>query len=268
MKNNSVDITAPLQRSNTFKGKINALIDYLYIGTVECKVRETIKKPILSSKPKYIVRDIRVSSGTPEYLKSYLNTSWKYLELSLKKTLENDQGFYNTRKILMECRSKCAREIERYAVDDRYTFEAIHSFVIVSKEEKYPAFFDNLIFSDHHKTEMTDQCLVRQSFLKRLYAFLDNHLISLINIPDTASNPIGWDSDNKEMEITEFLYALRLIGRINIKGDLSEPQFREKFFNFFGLSDKDYNKRTNEIRRRKNRPLFLKQLVDALESAT
>lgn len=265
MQKNFNNINAPLQESESFEGKIDAIIQYLYIGTIYCTVDKNIRAPIRSSKPKYKVKSIQVRSGTPEYLLSYLNTSWKYLEQTLETELEKEGGFFNTRKALNECKSKIYREIEKYNFKDNYTYEAIHSVSIISKTGIYPALRENMIFKPKHFEYLRMHCLARISFLTRLLSFVDSKLNSIINLPEIQSSPYEWNS-NKEIEITELLYALRLSGRIKIK-EGTELQFREKFFNFFGLHDKDYNKRTKDIRDRKIKAKFLRELAEEIDKA-
>ena len=266
MKTEPLEILAPLQKADSFKGKIDALIEYLYPGAIECTVKETIENPIESSSEKYTVLDLYIPGGNPSYINSYLKTSWEYLSETLDKELDTDNGYQNTRSMLLQCRQQCHLEIEKYEFDDPYTFEAIHSVVIRTGTDRYPAFLENLVLNTEHWTEMRDHCLVRRSFLKKLYNYIDEALLRLTNIPE-KHNLVEWNSDKAELEITELLYALKLTGRISLKDEITEVQFREKFFNFFGLNEKEYNKRVTDIKRRKKRPLLLNELSDAIEDA-
>jgi hypothetical protein len=46
MENNSIEISAPLKKAGPFEGKIDTLINFLNIGTDECRVKEVfIKRP-------------------------------------------------------------------------------------------------------------------------------------------------------------------------------------------------------------------------------
>jgi hypothetical protein len=254
----------PLKQSKTFEGKIDSLIKYLYIGTVRVTTKKLIKGPVNSSKMKIMVETINIPTGTLEYITSYMNTSWEYLEKTMDDLLNSNAGFYNTRKILNDCKIKCYRQIESYELSDSYTFDAIHSFIISNKLGEFPVLFTNLIFEEKHLNMLRDHCKVRSAFLKRLHYFIDYKLTTLLNLPEVASKIYEWDSPQKEMEISEFLYALKLSGRIKILTG-SEEQFRQQFFNFFGLEDKDFNKRTHDLRRRKSKSIFLSKLVEALE---
>ncbi len=254
----------PLKQSKTFEGKINSLIDYLRIGTVWVTTKKKIKEPVTSPKAKIKVETIFISSGTPEYITSYMNTCWEYLEKSLDNLLKSNAGFYNVRNILNDCRLKCFRQIESYDLSDSYTFDAIHSFLITNKIGGFPILFTDLILEQKHLDILRDHCKVRAAFFKRLHFFIDHKLTTLLNLPEVAPKIYEWDSPQNELEISEFLYALKLSGRIKILAG-TEEQFRQQFFNFFGLEDKDFNKRTHDLRRRKNKSIFLRKLIDELE---
>src|SRR5688572_29339548 len=109
MKRNLIKPIAPLQKSKSFPGKIDALINYLKFDTISFTVKEKINSPIISNKKKYRVVDIYSPMSTPSYLTSYLDTAWKYLENSLQKQLLKD-GFYNTRQMMLTYRRKCYQE--------------------------------------------------------------------------------------------------------------------------------------------------------------
>jgi hypothetical protein len=128
---------------------------------------------------KVTVQNIYVKTGSPEYINSYLNTSWKYLDKSLEKLISSDEGFYNTRKILLDCKTKCFHEMDKYDLSDIYAFEAIHSFSVVSKHGTFPVMYDNLVWKPEHLNILRDHCKVRSSFLRRLHE---------LKSPNTYSN--------------------------------------------------------------------------------
>lgn len=265
MKKLNKDPIAPLKQARTFNGKIDALINYLKIKTVYCHIDEKLSKPPTSPKRKFKVKSIYIRTGSLSYITSFMNTTWPYLDVELEKLVESNTGYYNIRKTLLDCKSKCFREREKYDMSDEYQFEAIYALSLVSENKEFPALFENVVFKKEHLLEMREHCKVRSSFLRRLYNYLDEKLTSFINIPEIRNSPYEWDSDKSDLEIAEFLYALKLSGRLKIK-EGNESQFREQFYHFFGLEDKNFNKKTNAIRRRANRPILLNSLAKALES--
>lgn len=266
MENQIVPPLSPLQKGDSFEEKIDGIIEYLHLGVIRCEVVEPITEPIKSSEEKFTVTQLDFPGPTPEYLKDYLDTAWLYLEATLSSEIEKGNGFYDLRNMLTRCRKKCSVEIGRFDFKNVFTFRAIHMVVIRKEGFEYPTIWGNLSYQPYHWQEMEDQCLVRQAFLVRLRDYIDDEFTKLINIPEISAK-VQWNSPKAEMEITELLYALRLAGRITLAEDLTEPQFRERFFNLFGLSDKQYNKRTNEIRRRSGKSVFLKELVRAIDES-
>ena len=72
--------------------------------------------------------------------------------------------------------------------------------------------------------------------------------------PDPSKKPYSWESPNPELDISELLYILYRTSnqlKIDFSAGGSFPKFKREFFNLFGLSDKDYDKKVKLIHKRK-----------------
>lgn len=72
--------------------------------------------------------------------------------------------------------------------------------------------------------------------------------------PDPSIKPYSWESKNPELDISELLYIIYRTSKqskIDFSARGSFPKSKRKFFNLFGLGDKDYDKKIKLIRNRK-----------------
>jgi hypothetical protein len=115
-----------------------------------------------------------------------------------------------------------------------------------------------LIISDNQKNEIIEHHNIRLAFLKLINKHIEIQLLKLqYNI-----SPSIEDKNTSELDLTELWMGLEIVGCFNGLNKNEKSITRKKLYDVFGVIDKNYNDKHNQIKNRgKTKFRYLEKMI-------
>jgi hypothetical protein len=255
-----------LKHFESFKEKLGALVAYVEIDTVFCRLPEEQQLSDLSFDKNYNLIEILVPVGQPSYVKLYFQETLKLLEDSLDEYLQSEiENHYSINKTLEEAKELCIHLSKKNDVNKSLPYhENEIKFLTIEKNGKWFRLFTRQIkFEKQVQDELLDHFSIRKEFYQELVELISKKILVHMDLSTYPQKPYKWVSDNPHLEIAELLHAL-IQKRIQIKKDEkgSFAKLVKEFYNLFGLDDASFHQKLQIIRQRKQQSSWLQELPD------
>lgn len=248
---------------DTFEKRLNALYDYAAIRNIFVEVNNP--QDINAISPSLLdVTQLNVPLGSASYAMVVLKEYYATLSDDIKNYTQGEDDFESIGETLDRSIEICIQGYEKHNLEDIFTVEQNIDIQAYKEGDWYRTQFKYLQWPQLSLYEdLKEHFNIRKGFFDKMAKMLTKTREKHYLKPDPSKKPYSWESQNPELDISELLYILYRTSnqlKINFSAGGSFPKFKRDFFNLFGLSDKDYDKKVKLILKRKRGEHFITEL--------
>jgi hypothetical protein len=258
----------PLELSDykTFEEKFLATCEFTKIRNIYFEVSNPQDVDILFPVSLNVTQ-MGIFGGDATTINSMLKKCYAVLNEEADKLVRGDDDFESIAASLRRCVDQCERGSEQNNINDQFTFDQNLRIQVLKDGEWRQTLFQHLAMTAPIHEDLKEHFNVRKGFFDKMGKSLGKLLVSHQAPPDIQRWPYSLDTSNPELDLSELLYTLYRVTtklKIDDKAGGTFPKFKRDFFQLFGLSDKDYDKKIIQIRNRKINEHFLNDLASQL----
>jgi len=253
-----------LRAFDNIEDKFEAIFQYLSIESIICVIPDlkgfNIPPPL---DKRFMVTGIL--APMPNYTKSMMEEYRPELYNALEPFVSGELDYSEITSILKFLKERCEYLVAQNDPNNELAYVGNFNWYVEYDKNICPIPFYHLDFDREVYEILRLHFNLRMNFYEDLARMLADKLNDHLWIPSPDKSAYGWNSPNAELEVSELIFVLNhLAQRINIntKAGGSFPKFRKQFFELFGLSDKDYSKKVDQVKKRKKNENFVTELAD------
>jgi hypothetical protein len=253
-----------IDRKKTPSENIKRLLEQLSIEQLKLFTKE----PMDANASHIFTIDSLGMSGTPAYVDGRLYAIYKALKKMLEEYLNSAESIINKKYEFSLSRNYICEALLTNHENIKKTDKANQIMLCdLNSNKTKPVTLNEVTLTQHIKNDFEQHLTVRNRYLTLLNNYLE--IVSErieINEYKESLFTIGIADNKKEMKILELWLALQHQGFLgHLPDDIGLSKKRKEFFAVFNLTDRNYNDRHNEIKKKKKLGDFLESLAETMK---
>ena len=253
-------------KKKNFAQKLEHIRRYFLLQTINFK-----PKVIKDKQGKLALTDYNMYINSPDHtgkLDTILIPQLEAYKDTVDELLESQERLLDIEEILIAERRAINIIIREYSFTDEFNLPVLVGYLVKRKKSKEPYHFTYDSISPDFKNYLKDHFSYRRAWLYKLNDLVEEALDRISQIKNIDLDFRMVFTKNASLNVSEIWYSLEN-GFFTKKYCKEEIKIlRKKFFEFFGINDKDYSKSIGDIkgRARGHKAPFLKHLINIIET--